>query len=64
MDHLLGNLCNMLEQKLARYSFYSGVCYHFAKMNFQGVLVDGQEIAVNIFSQSFGQGLKEFKSEF
>ena len=32
-------------------------------MNFQGTLTDGQEIAVKRLSQSFVQGLNEFKSE-
>jgi len=32
-------------------------------VNFQGTLVDGQEIAVKRLSRSSGQGLNEFKNE-
>lgn len=35
----------------------------FAKENFQGRLVDGQEIAVKRLSQSSRQGIAEFKNE-
>lgn len=33
------------------------------KFDFQGTLVDGQEIAVKRLSSSSGQGLNEFKNE-
>lgn len=42
------------------YLAYGNLTEH---VNFQGTLVDGQEIAVKRLSRSSGQGLNEFKNE-
>ncbi len=44
---------------MIKHSFISD----FNKLEFQGILEDGQEIAVKRLSRSSGQGLNEFKNE-